>query len=192
MIRHVAKWLITFLICLVFLAVPHPRGNCAQNVHQLEWQEYTAKAGFLYKFLFFIDWPDPAFDSSHKVLVIGIIGDDQFKGAFKPVEGEVINGRKLVIRKFKKGTSGESLWQCHILFISESLKDHIKEIIKSLDNHPVLTVSEVDGFIHNGGMINFISERNDVKVEINRGAAERVGIKIRSKLLRLAKKVYKK
>ena len=59
-------------------------------------------------------------------------------------------------------------------------------ILQDLGDAPVLTVADTDGFLDDGGIINFKLEGSKVRFEINQQAAERVGIKISSKLLRLA------
>jgi hypothetical protein len=50
-----------------------------------------------------------------------------------------------------------------------------------------LTVGETEGFAVLGGIINLTVEDNKVHFEINRLAADRAGLKISSKLLRIAK-----
>jgi len=151
--------------------------------------EYQIKAGFLYKFLLFAEWPEEAYPEPDDTIIIGIIGKDFFGNAFAPVEGEIIDGRKLIVRKFKEDVSTATLEKCHILFISSSLKKKISKILKSLNECPVMTVSEVKWLTQTGGMINFIIKGNRVGFEINMSAAERVGIKFRSKLLRIAHRI---
>ena len=62
-------------------------------------------------------------------------------------------------------------------------------MLEKLKDARVLTVSEIDGFAQQGGIINFISERNKVRFEINPDAARRLGLNISSELLKLAKVV---
>jgi hypothetical protein len=50
-----------------------------------------------------------------------------------------------------------------------------------------LTISEIEGFTQSGGIINFYIEESKIRFEINVGAAEKAGLKISSKLLKLAK-----
>ncbi len=50
-----------------------------------------------------------------------------------------------------------------------------------------MTVGDVKGFAQLGGIINFIIVKNKVRFEINMKAAEEAGLKISSKLLRLAR-----
>ena len=58
--------------------------------------------------------------------------------------------------------------------------------LQDLRGPPVLTVADTAGFLDHGGIINFVLEGSKVRFEINQEAAERAGIKISSKLLRLA------
>ena len=51
----------------------------------------------------------------------------------------------------------------------------------------VLTVSDVDGFIDAGGMIQFISEDNHIRFLINVEAPVHARLKLSSKLLSLAR-----
>ncbi len=46
-------------------------------------------------------------------------------------------------------------------------------------------------FLESGGIINFLMEEKKVRFEVNITAAERAKVEIRSKLLRLAKRVVK-
>ena len=53
-----------------------------------------------------------------------------------------------------------------------------------------MTVSETKDFIKSGGMINLMIIKKDTVIfEMNKAAAERVGINFRSKLLRMAARV---
>lgn len=151
--------------------------------------EYEMKAVFLYQLLQFAEWPQKAFADNEHIITIGILGKDPFGNMFKPVEGDAIDGRRLIIKRFEKGASTKSLKACQLLFISSSLGGDLVMVLKSLNEDPVLTVSEVKGFAELGGMVNFVVKKDKLKLEINQGAAERVGIKFRSKLLRLAERI---
>ena len=147
--------------------------------------EYCLKAGFLYNFAQFVQWPEPAFGTNAEVLTIGIVGEDPFGALLdEMVKGEQINRRNLVIRRFGPG---EEPAGCQILFISLSERDRIPALLGSLDGRPMLTVSEADSFIPNGGMIRLFAEQGKIRFEINPRAAERGGLKISSKLLHLAR-----
>jgi hypothetical protein len=85
----------------------------------------------------------------------------------------------------------DTLKKCHLLFICQSERKNTKEILDILNNNGVLTVADTQGFLDDGGIVNFIIEDNKVRFDINLTASEKAGLKIRSQLLRLAKKVIK-
>jgi hypothetical protein len=57
----------------------------------------------------------------------------------------------------------------------------------ALEELPILTVSEIEGFAQRGGIINFIIVEKKIRFEINPDAAKQVGIHISSQLLQLAR-----
>ena len=85
----------------------------------------------------------------------------------------------------------DTLKKCHLLFICQSERKNTREIIDLLKNNGVLTVADTQGFLEDGGIVNFVIEDNKVRFDINLTASEKAGLKIRSQLLRLAKKVIK-
>jgi hypothetical protein len=156
------------------------------SVNAQEANEYEVKAAFLYNFAKFVDWPVGASEPGAP-LVIGVLGRDPFQGAIdRAIEGKMINGRRLTIRRFP---SIEAYQYCHILFVSSSERDRLPRIIAAIGNSSVLTVSDLDRFAHLGGIINFVTIENRIRFEINQGAAERARLKISSKLLSLARVV---
>ena len=100
------------------------------------------------------------------------------------LEKKTVKGRRLVVKRF---STVADLQPCQILFVSRSEKDRISEVVAATNGSSTLLVSEVDGFAQRWGIINFVSEGNKVRVEINSDAAKRAGLKISGKLLRVAK-----
>lgn len=160
-------------------------------------RQYTIKAGFLYNFLLFAQWPDQAFAEPDSPIVIGILGENPFGKLFDVIEGKPVNGRPLVVIEFKNDAPIDLLKSCHLLFICPSIPTdnpgelNLENILGHLEGSPVLTVGEVDGFITAGGMINFVVEENNITFEINKRAADRSGVRLSSKLLRLAIRVIR-
>lgn len=76
---------------------------------------------------------------------------------------------------------------CHILFISESNANQIEEILSKLKNRATLTVSDTPGFCERGIMINFFSQGDMLKFEMNPGKLENAGLKVSSQLQKLAR-----
>jgi hypothetical protein len=149
-------------------------------------REYEIKAAYLYNFFNYISWPEQALPPAGGTLTIGVIGQNPFGTALGPLAGKKIKGRILAV---KECASAEDAASCQIVFISPSEKPRLPEILHGLKDAKVLSVSEIDGFAERGGMINFISERNKVRFEINSEAARRTGLTISSELLKLARQV---
>jgi len=146
--------------------------------------EYQLKAVFLFNFVQFVDWPAAAAADSQLPLVIGILGDDPF-GAFldETVRGERLGARPIQVRRYRQVTD---IGECNILFISRSERERVPEIVSGLKNRPVLTVSDADAFANRGGMIQFINDKNRIRLRINLEAAQAAHLTISSKLLRVA------
>jgi hypothetical protein len=149
-------------------------------------REYEIKAAYLYNFIRYIDWPADTLPPVGGAITIGIVGDSPFGPAIDPLNGKQIKGRTLVVKSIVTARDFE---QCQIVFICASEKMRLPEIFGQLKDTRALTVSEIDGFATRGGIINFISERNKVRFEINPDAARRTGLNVSSELLKLARLV---
>jgi len=185
------------LLFITLLVIPCGAQNRSESDRS---REYKIKAAFLYNFIKFVDWPEERASGQNEPIIIGIIGKYPFGDAFDPITKKQVKGRHGQISRFesleKLKKSGEtdkstieSLRKCHLLFICSSEKEHMTDIINYVDKHGVLTVSEMPNMLKSGGMINFVLEENKVGFEVNLAAAKNNNLKIRSQLLRLAKRV---
>jgi uncharacterized protein DUF4154 len=143
--------------------------------------EYQVKAVFLFNFAQFIDWQPAA---PQTPLLIGILGDDPF-GTFldETVRGERLGVRPIEIRRYSELKDIEG---CNILFISRSERERVAQILAALQNRPILTVSDGEDFAQRGGMIQFVNDKNRIRLKINLDAAQAAKVAISSKLLRVA------
>jgi len=146
-------------------------------------KEYEVKAAFLNDFAQFVEWPTDAFVDVQSPIVIGILGNDPFGDSLAEiVRDENVDNRPLVIERYKRV---QDIKACQILFISQSEKNRLEEILASLKNRSILTVGDFDGFAKRGGMIRFVTEKNKIRFRINVEAAKAANLTISSKLLRL-------
>jgi len=146
-------------------------------------KEYQIKAAFLFNFAQFVDWP--TLTNSDTPFQIGVLGENPFGSALEEtVQGETIKNHKIAIVQAR---SVADLKNCQMIFISKSEKKHIPKILSELNSSSILTVSELDGFTEDGGIINFYLDGRKVRFEINPTAARREGLKISSQLLSLGK-----
>jgi hypothetical protein len=148
--------------------------------------EYQVKSAFLFNFIKFVEWPGNGAQGASVPFSIGILGKDPFGKALQAVEGKVIRGRSVEIRRSRRI---EELSECKVLFISASERGRLPQILKQLQKSDMLTVADQEGFCEAGGMINMVTVRNKVGFEINVAAARNVGLRISSQLLKLAQLV---
>lgn len=172
-----------FLLLVFLAALVCPVQLRAENAMQ---REYEIKAAYIYNFINYIDWPENAFPASGGTITIGVVGQTPFGAALAVLNGKQVKGRTVALKQI---IDPKDLDQCQIVFINSSEKAHLPELLEKLKDSRVLTVSEIDGFAEQGGIINFISEHNKVRFEINPDAARRLGLNISSELLKLAKVV---
>jgi YfiR/HmsC-like len=153
--------------------------------------EYLIKAGFIYNFAKFVEWPSAAFSQPDSPIVIGVLGTDPFGNVLdRLVQDKKIGQRGFVVRRYKWGKDLKDLKDlrdCKILFVSVSEKAHTDEIIQLVKWLPILTVGETPGFAERGGVIRFTLEDNRVRFEVNVDAAHQADLNISSRLLTLAK-----
>jgi hypothetical protein len=177
---HFSAVLLTLLLAAHLVAMQEGRAQDALP-------EYQVKAAYLFNFLKFVEWPEDAFPDSLAPIVIGVVGDDPFGGTLPQlVTGKTVQGRNLVVHTFR---TGENLRSAHILFICASEKKKAPMILSSLRGSSVLTVGDMEGFLEEGGMIQFVNENDRIRFVINLTATSQAKLKLSSKLLSLAKTV---
>jgi hypothetical protein len=151
--------------------------------------EYQLKAGFLFNFAKFVEWPSLAFAKAQTPYSICVLGPDPFGEDLDVAVGEAtLQGRRLVVRRLGdvKNAGG-----CHILFVSKADPRRLPALFQALGNAPTLTVGEDDEFTRAGGCLRFFWQGNNIRFEINMQATERARLKVSAKLLNLARVVGK-
>ena len=149
--------------------------------------EYEVKAAFLLNFARLVQWPTTAFHDSEEPILLGVLGQDPFDGALQ----SLVEGRKAGPRtiRVKRITHVRDIATCHIVFASVPEAAPLAEILAAARAASVLLVGDGQDFARKGGSINFYSDEGKVRFAINRRAAEDAGLKISSRMLRLAKLV---
>jgi YfiR/HmsC-like len=177
-----ARHRLTVFWLVLFLLLP---GGGTNLFAQATSKEYQVKAAFLFNFMQFVEWPPTVFKNADDPFRIGVLGQDPFNAALEEtVQGETISNHKIIV---EHAMQVDDLKNCQLIFISKSEKKHVAEILSALDDKPVLTVSEIEGFAERGGGINFYLEGNKVRFEVNPDAARHDGLKVSSQLLSLGK-----
>jgi hypothetical protein len=179
----------TALFFLVIVAMVFPSATTSRFQGEAVVRENKVKAAFVYNFTQFVEWPANAFADQSSPFVIGIVGKESFANFLSQVtEGEQVNGHPIVIRTFEN--VAPEIEQCHILFLEKSLGS-IRQVTENAKDNAILTISDHDDFMEMDGILRFFVDGGKVRFEINRKMAEKAGLVINPKLLKLAT-IYKK
>lgn len=146
--------------------------------------EYEIKAVFIYKFLHFIEWTR----NESNDFAICVMGENPFDSGFQPILEKTVNGKRITFKRIEY--LNEST--CDVLFISASEDARLSSIIHRIRGLEILTIGDTKGYAEKGVMINFYTEQDKVRFEINPESAEKAGLKISSKLMSLATVVHSK
>jgi hypothetical protein len=176
------------LIVALSVSLSWAPGALAQDRDSSNSSEYLIKAGFIFNFAKFVEWPQTTFAQPDSPIVIGILGTDPFGAIIDQiVQDKKIGGRGFVVKRLKWGADPKDLKECKILFVGASERIHIDELVQIVRGLPILTVGETPGFAERGGVIRLVLEDNKVRFEVNVDAAHQAGLTISSRLLTLAR-----
>jgi len=176
------------LIVALSVSLSWAPGALAQDRDSSNSSEYLIKAGFIFNFAKFVEWPQTTFAQPDSPIVIGILGTDPFGAIIDQiVQDKKIGGRGFVVKRLKWGADPKDLKECKILFVGASERMHIDELVQIVRGLPILTVGETPGFAERGGVIRLVLEDNKVRFEVNVDAAHQAGLTISSRLLTLAR-----
>jgi len=143
--------------------------------------ENELRAVFVYRFTQMVDWPASAFGAADDPLTVCGLGDDPTEGQLeKAVAGQRSHDRVVDVRWIDDGVD---IQLCQVLYVREEDPAAIDRVLERLGTSPVLTIGDAEGFAEQGGMIELRKLDRRMQFEINRGAAERAGLRIQTKLL---------
>jgi hypothetical protein len=142
---------------------------------------------FLYNFMKLSEWPQ---DVGSDGLTLCVTEGRDFVEELQSIQGKLIKNK---ILRFKNLVLGDNPGDCQLLFLpSEEKPIRLREWLKLIEYKPVLTVSDIPGFLDQGGMVNLVSEDNHLQFEVNLELAKKAGIEMSSQMLKIAREVRRK
>lgn len=170
----------------VFLATAAPWW-CAHAADEDGTLEQRVKAAFLYQFAGYVEWPPNAFAQAAAPITIAVLGADTLAAELgQIVAGRTVGGRAVAVKRVKPG---ESLAGVHVLFIGREESARLGQVAQAAQTRSILTVTESDGALTRGSMINFVLVDRRVRFEIGLDSAEKGGLRLSSRLLAVAQQV---
>lgn len=149
--------------------------------------ELQVKAAYLYQFGGFVEWPPRAFAGPDGVFSIGVVGADAMAAELERIVAtRQIQGRQVAVRRLRPGQPLQGL---QVLFVGAGETARLPEILSPAHAAPLLVVTESDGALAQGGIINFVVADNRVRFDVALPQAERRQLRISSRLLGVARRV---
>jgi hypothetical protein len=148
-------------------------------------EEAEVKAALVFKLTRFVEWPEAAFaDRSEQLFCV--VGSASFHRMLARVtEGKTVGGRTIRTARVERG---DELEACDMAFFSAA-GPGIAELGVVVDR-PMLTIGDVGVPVGEGIMIALELDRQRFRFAVDTEPAERVGLRISSHLLSLAREVH--
>lgn len=166
------RWRVGSVLAVVLALVALP---AAAQVN-----ERALKAAYLYNFLQFTQWPVPP-DEPFRLCVFGVtpLDAELERLSGKPVLGERhISVRHVNIR--------DPLTDCNALYLDDSQRNHVDEVLRRLNGAPVLTITDGDGLADRGLMIEIRKRDLTLDFDVNLKVARRANINFSARMLKMA------
>jgi hypothetical protein len=150
--------------------------------------ERRVKAAFLYKFLGYAEFPPQAFADAGSPLTIAVVGSDDMAAELARIAaGRMIAGRPIAVRLVREH---EQVPPVHLLFVAGSDGERAGRVLRAAPG-ALLTVTEWDGGLRFGSVINFRIVDERVRFDVSLDAADKKNVKLSSRLLTVANRVQK-
>ena len=171
-------------LALVTALLLSPRLAATQNLHL---HEREIKAGMLYSFLKYTEWPQQKMEGPS--IVVCLFGGDPFGGYLDNTKGRTVQQRAIVIRSVSSASETSA---CNLVYVTASQESRWPELSAALAGKGTLTVGDFSGFTASGGMIEFTRKGDRIAVVMNIDAVRSAKLSVQDRLLRLVTVVHGK
>ncbi|MCB1777336.1 MAG: YfiR family protein [Candidatus Competibacteraceae bacterium] len=169
------KTLVFSLIALLFQTV---------SIRADSSTEYGVKAGFVYNFAKFVEWPDRVFAFTAAPLRLCILGQSPLDGKLELLAQRQAQGHPIEITE---NPLAQDWPNCQMLYLGADQASQLSALQATLAQAPVLTISDIPDFTEKGGMIELYIEEGRVRFAINLAIAQQADLKLSAQMLRMAK-----
>ncbi|MDR3088954.1 MAG: YfiR family protein [Desulfobulbaceae bacterium] len=145
-------------------------------------KEYQLKAAFMLNFTKFIQWPPVSGPAA--AFRVCVVGENPFEDALSAASGKKIGEKNIEVVHFDKLDQARN---CRMVFVSRSEESELDVLAERFPD--ALTVSDIDGFCKDGGLIELTLRNKRLTFFINNTAMKERGFKVGSSLLQLAAEV---
>lgn len=145
--------------------------------------EERVKAAYLYRLLGYVQWPPGTFASPKAPFVIGVMSAEGVAYELeKVVAGRTVDGRSVTVKTLRPD---DAIGEIHVLFVGHGERARLRRVLRNSGNG-ILDVTESDGALLLGSMINFRIDGGRVRFEAAPDVAQRAELKMSAHLLGVA------
>jgi hypothetical protein len=182
------RWRVLVLLLASFIIAAGSSATAQDEGGNTNTLERGVKAAFLYKFLSYIEWPPAALPKPGSPFVIGVAGADTVAAELSQIaRGRTVSGRPVTVKRIR---NGESLSDLHMLFIGRGESARQAQLLKATQQHSIVTVTETEGALAQGSMINFRLADGRVRFDVSMDSVEKSDLKFSSRMLSIASSVH--
>lgn len=142
--------------------------------------EDLIRSAMIYNFCKFVQWPESDLDT----LVLGVMAAPDATLDFSSIQGKAVHDSYIKVRRV---SSNEELAGCQLVFIPKGMENRLQGAFATAQAESILTISEIDGFCSQGGIIQLVERRGKLRFFINNKAAGESRLTLSSQLLKMAK-----
>lgn len=140
------------------------------------------QASYIYNIAKLVEWKDPALKSGN--FKIGVIGSTNlYQELIKKYATKSIGKQPIEVLKLPRSAEVEP---CHMLFVSQADLSIMDALNKKLKGRSTLLITEYDGALEDGSVVNFVRVENTLKYEISVVNASQHKLEVGTTLTNLA------
>jgi hypothetical protein len=150
------------------------------SLHVCHAQSEKFKALFMYNFTKYIEWPASVRQGD---FVIAVLGNSPMTKELEIIAGkQKVGAQNILVKTFN---SVNDIDYCHILYVPSSKSASIAQIIEKISGKSILIITDKEGLASQGACINYVSDGDRIKYELNKKNIEKRGMIVNSSLVTL-------
>ena len=148
--------------------------------------EHRVKAAFLFRFTEFVTWPEAAYARAESPFVMVVTGPDGIADNLRTITaGRSVAGRPIEVRRVG---SADTIPPAQLVYLAGADSARVREQVRAAPRH-ALVVTEADGALDFGSVINFVLAEDRVRFDISLESAEKRALRLSSRLLSVARSI---
>ena len=149
-----------------------------------EAQDSTVIAALSLNFARYTEWPANTLGEKTTPIRLCVIGDNVVQQAFAEVDKKPVGDRLISVINMSRL---KNVAQCQLLYVSNLDRNTAIQLLADNKSQPILTISsDNEHFLEDGGMVALNIVEGKVQMQVNLNAVQKGGLKISSRVLKLA------